>query len=1225
MVCRNFFVLLIVGLALAGAACGDDGRKHPDGQAAGDAGDGSAVIDVAADHAGDTAADKVVSTDAGGDTAGDVAGDVSGDGTNDVRADAGDDGTLDVGADGVADVQVDTGADVPGRDGGGSCTDQIKNADETDLDCGGSCGRCALGRHCQAATDCTSGACNAAGICVDCLTATTCPGQDTECSQRTCLGGACGTTLVAAQTVLAAQVPGDCKSRRCDGQGNIIAVTDNTDLPIDQNPCTQDVCAAGVPSNPATAATVACGGGQLCDGQGHCVGCLTAADCPGTDGDCRTRTCNQNVCGFLFKAAGMLTPIQIGGDCKVNDCDGSGNPRVSTLDSDVPDDGNACTADLCTAGAPSHTPVAANTACGSGNVCDGNGRCAQCIVAATCPASNNACQVPTCSAQGVCGFAPVAAGTVLSQQSTGDCKQSQCDGNGQIVAVNDDNDKPVDNNACTADVCAAGVPSNPALPASTTCEGNKQCDGAGHCRGCLTAADCPGTDTACQARTCSSDGVCGLARLADGTATTAQVAGDCQIIVCDGNGGERAVTANADKPVDGNACTDDVCTAGVPSNPPLASGTSCGGPSQCDGVGHCVGCLTASDCPGQDTDCQARTCDANHVCGVQNVADGTPLPTAGQTTGDCKVAQCDGRGNVKSVVDATDIPNDNNACTQDVCSAGVPSNPPVASGTSCGGGDVCDAVGVCVQCLVDANCGADSDCQHHTCGANHTCGVTNTPAGTATASQTAGDCSVVQCDGLGGTITVNDDADVVDDGNVCTDDVCMAGAPTHPPTAARATCGGANICDGQGSCVRCLAAGDCGTDSACQVHTCEADRTCGVVNVQRGTPLAAQTAGDCSVAQCDGAGGVMAVNDDSDFVDDGNVCTDDVCTSGTASHPPRAPRASCLGSSLCDGQGNCVACLAATDCGVDSVCQTHVCTTDHTCDVSNVGSGTPAGTQTPGDCKSVVCDGNGGTTIANDDNDVGSDGNVCTSDTCSAGAPAFPPSPAGTNCGTGLRCDGVGVCAFSDDFEDGDANGWTQIEQTSSTPGTWTVASETGRAGVTTSDFQQTGTVNTYHYQYVPGVGPIADQTVSAWIKVGAAFADDNHKAGVCARFTTDGTNNGTSAYCFFIRQDGSATGGRLQISKKPLNGSLSGLISTTSPNFPNVTIPQFVIGTWYHFTLKVSGSSPPTLVASINDVQLRSVVDDGTIGGAPLTSGSAGLVARQVPASFDDVLVTSP
>src|SRR6185369_4534707 len=98
-----------------------------------------------------------------------------------------------------------------------------------------------------------------------------------------------------------------------------------------------------------------------------------------------------------------------------------------------------------------------------------------------------------------------------------------------------------------------------------------------------------------------------------------------------------------------------------------------------------------------------------------------------------------------------------------------------------------------------------------------------------------------------------------------------------------------------------------------------------------------------------------------------------------------------------------------------------------------------------------------------------------------------------------------------------------------------------------------------------------------------------------------------------------------LQISKKPLNGSLSGLISTTSPNFPNVTIPQSVIGTWYRFTLKVSGSSPPTLVASINDVQLRSVVDDGTIGGAPLTSGSAGLVARHVPASFDDVLVTSP
>src|SRR4029079_2469913 len=158
------------------------------------------------------------------------------------------------------------------------------------------------------------------------------------------------------------------------------------------------------------------------------------------------------------------------------------------------------------------------------------------------------------------------------------------------------------------------------------------------------------------------------------------------------------------------------------------------------------------------------------------------------------------------------------------------------------------------------------------------------------------------------------------------------------------------------------------------------------------------------VSQCDGAGGLMAVNDDGDIADDGNPCTDDVCASGTASHPPKASRTGCLGSSLCDGQGHCVVCLAATDCGVDSTCQAHVCKADSTCDVSNVAAGTPLANQTPGDCKVVQCDGSGGTTAATDAGDVSSGATASTDDVCSAGAPGPPPTSAGTSCGSGLTC-----------------------------------------------------------------------------------------------------------------------------------------------------------------------------------------------------------------------------
>jgi hypothetical protein len=51
-----------------------------------------------------------------------------------------------------------------------TCFDRVKNGDETDVDCGGSCGACAEGFACSDASDCETGACNgtcAAGTCHD--------------------------------------------------------------------------------------------------------------------------------------------------------------------------------------------------------------------------------------------------------------------------------------------------------------------------------------------------------------------------------------------------------------------------------------------------------------------------------------------------------------------------------------------------------------------------------------------------------------------------------------------------------------------------------------------------------------------------------------------------------------------------------------------------------------------------------------------------------------------------------------------------------------------------------------------------------------------------------------------------------------------------------------------------------------------------------------------------
>ena len=110
-----------------------------------------------------------------------------------------------------------------------------------------------------------------------------------------------------------------------------------------------------------------------------------------------------------------------------------------------------------------------------------------------------------------------------------------------------------------------------------------------------------------------------------------------------------------------------------------------------------VACETPEDC-GANTECGARTCE-DDLCGVDAEPEGTV--TTEQTAGDCLQNECDGEGNIVGVIDDADVPTDTNDCTADVCTAGIPSNDPVAPGATCdqGGGQVCNEAGACVECI----------------------------------------------------------------------------------------------------------------------------------------------------------------------------------------------------------------------------------------------------------------------------------------------------------------------------------------------------------------------------------------------------------------------------------------------------------------------------------------------------------------------------------------------
>jgi hypothetical protein len=484
-------------------------------------------------------------------------------------------------------------------------------------------------------------------------------------------------------------------------------------------------------------------------------------------------------------------------------------------------------------GSPTGTGGGTSTGGGTGGGTAGGGGSGGCTSVADCPAPPNSCQIAFCLG-GECGTTAEPAGTEAapSEQTDGDCQVLLCDGLGNSEPQNDDTDLPDDGSECTDDVCNSGTPSNPPLPLGTACGTSGTCDGAGSCTECQVPSDCtslPPNDE-CQQRTCTS-GACGQSFTAVNTPITAQTAGDCQSVVCDGSGSITSIDDDSDTPFDDNDCTDDVCTTGTPSNPPLADGTPCGtgGTFTCDGAGSCRGCTSPTDCQGTDTFCRTRTCES-FTCGFDYTPQGTALPGADQILGNCLEEQCDGSGGVQGVPDATDVPaDDGNECTDETCVSGSPQHPPLPLNTACTqGGSYCDGAGDCVECNSPDQCtNQGTVCQDATCDSN-ACGLEDVANGTPAppAAQTPGDCVRLTCDGSGGTNDVTDPGDLPVDGNDCTDDVCTGQVPSNPPLPSGTPCVGGGTCDGSGNCSTAGANGyPCTTGTQCTSGFC-VDRVC---------------------------------------------------------------------------------------------------------------------------------------------------------------------------------------------------------------------------------------------------------------------------------------------------------------------------------------------------------------------------------------------------------------
>lgn len=128
-------------------------------------------------------------------------------------------------------------------------------------------------------------------------------------------------------------------------------------------------------------------------------------------------------------------------------------------------------------------------------------------------------------------------------------------------------------------------------PAAATLEG----------RPCAVDTDCPQPQNKCQVWTCWQE-VCTPVNAAAKTLLPPeqQKAGDCKILVCDGQGQAVGLEDRTDEPPeDDNPCAVETCQDGEPAYPPVDVGEACGKGGVCNGHGKCGSCLpSAQRCQG---------------------------------------------------------------------------------------------------------------------------------------------------------------------------------------------------------------------------------------------------------------------------------------------------------------------------------------------------------------------------------------------------------------------------------------------------------------------------------------------------------------------------------------------------------------------------------------------------------------------------------------------------
>jgi len=954
-----------------------------------------------------------------------------------------------------------------------SCNDLAKNGDETGVDCGGSCAPakpCGNGTACLVAGDCTSGICdvgvhtcvpatcvdlvrNATETDVDCGGACASAGKKCnvgqscllgfDCIDNACPSGVCTVPSCSDGALNGQELAVDCGGPVCVGCG----AGAPCDFPSDcqSGACTGGVCRApscgdlvkngsetGVDCGGSCAPGKKCGDGAAClvDGasgdcqSSHCSAtshtCIpasctntlldpgeTAADCGGpncapcasgkaciADADCQSSACVGSICQAASCTDGVKNQGEVDVDCG-GPCALCAAGKSCTLASQCLSGlcvGQKCLAAGCSNtvrdGLESDIDCGGNcTACATGKKCNGAPDCASLVCAAT------VCAAATCS-DGVanggetdidCGFAACSTTCAVGSgcASDWDCSEHVCN---------------LATHLCATASCTDGVKNG--SETGSDCGG-----GCGPCAngvGCAVNADC-------QSGVCNgSTHICLAPSCTDGVKNGSETATDCGGATCVAQGRR---CANGLACIGGTDCQSTVCTALVCVAPHCSNFSFDPAQGETDlncGGTECPPCVTSQQC-FLGRDCTSGSCGVNNSCTVatgpctcQGPGCFDNVQNGNETGIDCGGTCVAGCANGSVCLVASD-------CVSGVCATGRCQAPSCIDGIRNGDEMGIDCGGTCAltygkTCADGASCLAEIDCQSEVCGAP-------LPTGCPSAPSTPCACQVPSCsppDGVKNGIEHGIDCGApgcvgcpsgtpCGVGGDCASFVC-SGAPLtcQPALCTDSTKNGSETdfdCGG-GTCAGCAANGHClvGTD-------CAAGLTCGAGNVcVSGTCTNLTIDGDETDQDCGGA--VCPPCADALLCYYGADCQSGVCgapvSAGGCSTAPSS-KCACQTPTCSDGVANggepavdcggpCVVkCAAASSCNVASDCTSDVC------------SGTPKACQLPS-CfpKDNVENGN--------ETDVDCGGTDANCPACGSGAHCLVPA----DCTSGV-CSGT-VC-----------------------------------------------------------------------------------------------------------------------------------------------------------------------------------------------------------------------